>query len=120
MRNRMTGKQAVRRAAHSEAGMVARLTMRLLAQSRYRIPAHGWVRSSLWALLPDRLRGNRSPVYAIGMEGLGSRCLYRIGTDREQAEHIFALMMEYTVVPCALRDTLEELVEDFPYGGSES
>ena len=120
MRNRMTGKQAVRGAAHSETGAFPRLTMRLLARSYYRIPAHGWVSGSLWALLPDGRRGNHPPVYAIGMEGLGSRCLYRIGTDREQAEHIFALLMEYTVVPCALRDTLEELVEDFPYGGGKS
>ena len=85
-----------------------RLHMRPLQVSRYAIPRHGWVRCTLWLLRSDYCYPCSKPTYAVGMKGLGFRRLLTLGTDEAKARSLYALLVENTVTPCALRDVLEE------------
>ena len=84
------------------------LLMRPLLVSRYAIPGYGWVRCTLWLLLPARPHPCPKPMYAVGMEGLGFRRLRTLGRDGAKARTTYALLVRNTVTPCALGDVLEE------------
>ena len=86
-----------------------RLTARLLQKRAYSIPAHGRVCCTLWLLIPSPHRADISSVYAVGMEGLGTRRLYRIGTDPSRATDLFELLVRNTVTPCTLGEILTDL-----------
>ena len=91
---------------------VYRLTVRLLQRRTYSIPAHGRVSCSLWLLRPTPQRTDVSAVYALGMEGFGSRRLYRIGTDPTRAMTLFELLVRNTVTPCTLGEILADLSDE--------
>ena len=53
------------------------------------------------------------PLFALGMEGGGTRSLCLVGDDEAHARRLFRDMARLTVTPCTLRD----IVEDMEYGG---
>ena len=88
---------------------VPQLSLRLLRKARYNIPAHGPVTCRLWRMHTSHPASPRT-LYAVELEGLGSRRLRILGPDRLQALSVFRLLVKGTVTPCALADVLAEIL----------
>lgn len=87
---------------------VPQLTLRLIRKALYPIPRHGPVTCRLWRMrTPDP--ATPRTLYAVDLQGLGTRRLHILGPDRARALAVFDLLVQGTVTPCALRDVLEEL-----------
>ena len=90
------------------------IALRLLRAHRYRIPRHGVVLARLWrvrltTVQPSDPLTNPRVLYAVELDGLGSRAWRLVGRDESRAIEIWALLVRNTVTPCALSDVLEEL-----------
>ena len=83
---------------------VPQLTLRLIRKALYPIPHHGPVTCRLWQMHA----ADAPPLYAVDLQGLGTRRLCILGPDQTRAHAVFHLLVKGTVTPCALADVLEE------------